>query len=440
MIDRRRHAAGMVVVTGAGRRPPEPVLVVGAADDVLPQAVADLAVELGPPRRPQGRAADRVDEPDHAGLGLRAVQVEVDGLHDLGALVHPVAPVGLAAVAGGDPEVHGEQLLDLHGERAARRLREGDRRRVDHAGARHEVEVVLGPAQLLVLAAGPPGGERPGQRAVLEDAGAVAVLLHDVEDREVVEAHRRVVPEERADLAGVDAGVLGLADRPHAPGAVAGAPPRVGRDGEVLAGDRHRPLPLAELGEALGVEGDAAVAAHEVRVLEERRVRAGPGDVDGDAVRLLDHEAQSPQGFHDLDADRADRRVEAVAAELAGRADDPVEVGAVGRQPADAEEGVLHVEVRVLAQPEDAEQVVGPPVHVEVVAVVEVAVAGADVADHLGDLVDGVVVEGRQGRRHGVPPGSGVTRPPGRGMPRRSQVMCTTALSSPASVSGGAIP
>ena len=56
-------------------------------------------------------------------------------------------------------------------------------------------------------------------------------------------------------------------------------------------------------------------------------------------------------------------------------------------------------EVRVLAHPEHAEQLVGGAVGVEVGAVVEVAVAGDDVAHRHRRLVDRVLVEGRQ--RHG---------------------------------------
>src|SRR2546421_5929712 len=66
---------------------------------------------------------------------------------------------------------------------------------------------------------------------------------------------------------------------------------------------------------------------------------------------------------------------------------------------ANARERVLHSEVRVLPDPDDQEELVAAPVHVEVVTVVEVAVARPDVADRLGDLVERVVVHRREHER-----------------------------------------
>src|SRR5437660_69365 len=57
-----------------------------------------------------------------------------------------------------------------------------------------------------------------------------------------------------------------------------------------------------------------------------------------------------------------------------------------------------HAEVRVLAHPHDEHEAGVGREAVEVVAVVEVTVAGADVAHGLRDLVDGEVVERRQAR------------------------------------------
>ena len=61
-----------------------------------------------------------------------------------------------------------------------------------------------------------------------------------------------------------------------------------------------------------------------------------------------------------------------------------------------AGEGVLGGQVRVLAHAHHHEQLVGRGVQVEVVAVVEVAVAGRDVAHRLAGLVDREVVPGRE--------------------------------------------
>ena len=68
--------------------------------------------------------------------------------------------------------------------------------------------------------------------------------------------------------------------------------------------------------------------------------------------------------------------------------------------PAHHGERVLGAEVRVQAEAEHQEQVARAVVGVEVVAVVEVAIAGPDVADGLGHLVDREVVAGRE---HEVP-------------------------------------
>ena len=58
----------------------------------------------------------------------------------------------------------------------------------------------------------------------------------------------------------------------------------------------------------------------------------------------------------------------------------------------DINEGVGHPEVRVLPQSEHGEELVRRSVKVEVVAVVEVTIAGRRVGDQIAGLVDGVVV------------------------------------------------
>ena len=101
-------------------------------------------------------------------------------------------------------------------------------------------------------------------------------------------------------------------------------------------------------------------------------------------------EAQALQRLEHLDLEGTDRGVHAVA-ELPRRAHHAVAVAALH-----AGEGVLGGQVRVLAQPHHHEQLVGRGVQVEVVAVVEVAVAGGDVANRLAGLVDREVVPGRE--------------------------------------------
>ena len=107
----------------------------------------------------------------------------------------------------------------------------------------------------------------------------------------------------------------------------------------------------------------------------------------------VERAAQRLEALDHLDLERTDRRVHPVEAELARRPHDAVLVAAAHER-----EGVGDAEVRVLALPDDEEQLVGARVAVEVVAVVEVAIAGAGLADRLGDLVDREVVEGREHR------------------------------------------
>ena len=67
----------------------------------------------------------------------------------------------------------------------------------------------------------------------------------------------------------------------------------------------------------------------------------------------------------------------------------------------DGDERVGHAEVRVLAEPGDHEQLVAARVHVEVVAVVEVAVRRGDVVEGVTRLVGEVFVEGSEGHPGG---------------------------------------
>ena len=100
------------------------------------------------------------------------------------------------------------------------------------------------------------------------------------------------MPDHRRRRA-ADARRLGLADRPHAPRAVARSLPPVGRDVDRLAVDLDRALPEAGLREAVAVEHHAAVGAHEVLRLLERGDRARPREVERERVlrRLADRRA-----------------------------------------------------------------------------------------------------------------------------------------------------
>jgi hypothetical protein len=248
--------------------------------------------------------------------------------------------------------------------------------------------VELGPAEVVGL----PVGVVPDPDPLLERAVPVGLFLDDVEDLVVVELHRRVVPD-AGHLAAFapDAGGFGLADRPDAPGPVPHAPPGLGLDGEGLAGDLEGPGPAAVLAEPGGVEGQAAEVADLLLGLLERGVGALEGHVQRQGVLGgLEDEADLLQRLHHLDPQRAGGQVHPVV-ELPAGAHDPVLVA-----PADDGEGVLGAKVRVEAEPQHEEEVARAVVGVEVVAVVEVAVAGPDVADGFRDLVDREVVAGRE--------------------------------------------
>ena len=223
----------------------EPVAPVGTEEAVLQQAVADLPVV--------GELGDVVDDAVlRQAVDLLHRQHQALG-HRLGAVVHAVAPVGVNAVARADGDEVGQ-----HG--AAGDLQSGlgeaDHRVVDDPGARDQVVLVLGAAQVLDAA------RRVGPHALGLDERALAVvaLVADVHDGVVLELHGEVVPHAAQDeLALADAVALGLAHRAHTPGAVAGAPAPVGRDGQVgcrrpttspsssrsgpAAGCRRRPCP-----------------------------------------------------------------------------------------------------------------------------------------------------------------------------------------------------
>ena len=191
-------------------------------------------------------------------------------------------------------------------------------------------------------------------------------------------------------------GGLGLAHRSHPPRAVAGALPSVGRDLDDLVVEADLAGPAAGLGEAHGVEQHPTVLADVVAGLLEGGDGPVPAQVVGDAPLVgLEHHPHRLQRLDHLDPERPHRGVDPVD-QLARRAHHPV-LGA----PAHQGEGIADT-ARFGYWPEahDQEQLVGRAVQVEVVAVVEVAIAGADVADRLRHLVHRIVVPGRE---HGSP-------------------------------------
>ena len=63
-----------------------------------------------------------------------------------------------------------------------------------------------------------------------------------------------------------------------------------GADRDLLAVDRERAAPGADLREPLGVEGDPAAGAHHVPLLLEYVERPLPGQVGRDALGLVEHQ------------------------------------------------------------------------------------------------------------------------------------------------------
>ena len=120
--------------------------------------------------------------------------------------------------------------------------------------------------------------------------------------------------------------------------------------------------------------------------------------LDAPLVRVA-RDAQRAQPLDDLDRQRPDAVSMPVAAELARRAH-----GVLLGADRHGDERVGHPEVGVLAEPGDDEQLVAARVHVEVVAVVEVAVRRGDVVERVGGLVGEELVE--RSERHGRDPTS----------------------------------
>jgi hypothetical protein len=108
-------------------------------------------------------------------------------------------------------------------------------------------------------------------------------------------------------------------------------------------------------------------------------------------LRRVERASKGLEPLDHLDPERPHRGVHAVVAEVTGCPHHPVLVAT-----ADEGERVTDPEVRVLTLPDHEEELVRARMAVEVVAVVEVAIAGAHLPDRRGDLVDREVIEGRE--------------------------------------------
>lgn len=145
-------------------------------------------------------------------------------MYDEFALPHSVTPVLFEPVAGADSDVVGQQQFAGDGEDFTAWPVEGDGRSGDVAGVGAERQFVFGSAEPFVV----PGFVRPHSHGFFDDAPALLVFLHDHRDRELVELHDRVDPEEVLDsVDGASALRFGFTDRTHTPRAVAVTSPRL---------------------------------------------------------------------------------------------------------------------------------------------------------------------------------------------------------------------
>ena len=138
--------------------------------------------------------------------------------------------------------------------------------------------------------------------------------------REVVECHRHVQPPHALERGiGGPARRLGLADRADAPGPVAAADPGGRVDGDLFAVDHDVPAPRTQLGEPLRVQRHPVAGAQDVALLLNDREECLPGQVAGDPLGLVEHDAQRLQRFDDLDAVAVDVLLQSVLVDGVGQ-------------------------------------------------------------------------------------------------------------------------
>jgi len=129
--------------------------------------------------------------------------------------------------------------------------------------------------------------------------------------------------------------------------------------------------------------------AVQVPGLEVSRIETLPRQIEVQPVLVrLEHHPHPAKAFQDLDPERAHGRVRPIGAQLAGGSHHAMDAPVIHHR-----EGVGHAEVRVPAHAGHEQQPVVACVAVEVVPVVEVAVARPHVAGGLRDLVHGEVVQ-----------------------------------------------
>jgi hypothetical protein len=135
------------------------------------------------------------------------------------------------------------------------------------------------------------------------------------------------------------------------------------------AGSTAISSPAAYLGETLGVQGDARARSQHMALLLNHVEQPVPGEVDGDAVGLLEDDPQLVQGLADFHAVAQHVLVEPVGVDAVTHMH-----GGLGVAAADEHERILYPEVGVVPDAGDQKDVAGAVVGVEVGAVIEVAV------------------------------------------------------------------
>ena len=187
----------------------------------------------------------------------------------------------------------------------------------------------------------------------------------------------------------------GCAGRPAGSGSPIGRIPQdrsrlpnhTGVDGDLLTVDRDDAAPGPQLREPLRVQSDPVAGPEHVPLFLHDVEQPVPGEIDGDALGLLEDHPQLVQRFGDLDAVAVHALVEPVLVDAVAQMHRGLGVAAT-----DQHERVLHPEVGVVPDAGDQEDVAGSIVGVEVGAVVEVAVRGARPRDRLRNLVYGKLV------------------------------------------------
>ena len=345
--------------------------------------------------------ANVVDEAERGtGHHLRVRQIEGHAVGEFLALPAAVRPRGVAAIAGAERDRGVQPGLHLEPDLLAGAVHELHPHARRDPGSGRVVDGHAHPVELLDPTVGPAAG------AVVETAVPVRVLLQDEEKLEVVERQRQVQPPHAPEYRVRPAGRFGLAHRADAPRAVPGGDRRVVGDLHPLVVDLDPPLPRPDLCEAARLERHPTVGEHGVRVLQRGGEQAAPREVRGDALRALEGQPDLPQRLDHLQPVPADVGIEAVVVDGVAHPHRRLRVAA-----ADHEVRVLHAQARVVADPGEHHEAALAVQHVEVGAVVEVAVRGGRPRQGRGRLVDGELVERAQ--VHGALPrvlGGGVSR------------------------------